>query len=241
MAVPSMHVLAAKQPVAGGFDPLSIAWHSAYWAEDPGWTNPGDGNAVTTWDDATANGRDVTQATGTKRPLYRASVAALNGQPALEFDGTDDFLQTVSAFTVTSGTLTKVIIYQLRSHPGGNRFIWAAMDGGSNRCDVYKTGSHNVYGSAAAGGSINFGGGTRDFNAHLEIDTFGASGKIEIDGTSVATGSGTAALTTHCLGAYFGGENGAITLAFAGMLVGTLATDEKADLLAWAQDHYGTP
>jgi len=25
------------------------------------------------------------------------------------------------------------------------------------------------------------------------------------------------------------------------MLVGTLTTGEKADLLAWAQDHYGTP
>lgn len=241
MAVPSMHVLAAKQPVAGGFDPLSIAWHSAYWAEDPGWTNPGDGSGVTTWDDATTNGRDLTQATGTKRPLYRASVAALGGRPALEFDGTDDFLQTASAFTVTSGTLTKVIVYQLRSHPGGNRHIWSAMDSGTNRADVYKTGGHNVYGSAAAGGSINFGGGTRDFGAHLEIDTFGTSGKIEIDGVSVATGSGTAALATHCLGGYIGIENAAVSIAFAGLYVGSLTSTEKTNLLAWAQSHYGTP
>ena len=243
MAVPSMHVLAAKQPVAGGFDPLSIAWHSAYWAEDPGWTNPGDGNAVTTWDDATANGRDVTQATGTKRPLYRASVAALNGQPALEFDGTDDFLQTVSAFTVTSGTLTKVIIYQYRSHPGGNRHAWSAMDSGSNRADMFRTsGAWAIYGSAAAGGgAIYITGVTPNNNAHLEVATFGASASILIDGSSITTGSGASALTTHCFGGYLGNENGAVTIAFAGMLVGTLTTGEKADLLAWAQDHYGTP
>jgi hypothetical protein len=141
-----------------------------------------------------------------------------------------------------NGTLTKVIIYQLRSHPGGNRHIWSAMDSGTNRADVYKTGGHNVYGSAAAGGSINFGGGTRDFNAHLEIATFGTSGNIEIDGTSVATGSGTAALATHCLGASTGSgtRNGAVTIAFAGFYVGTLTPTEKADLLAWAQSHYGT-
>lgn len=228
----------------GGFNPLTlVSWHSAYWAEDPDWTNPGDGNAVTDWTDGSGNGRDLTQGTGTKRPLYRASVAALNGQPALEFDGTDDFLQTASSFTVTSGTLTKVIIYQLRSHAGGNRHVWSAMDNFTNRADVFRTGAgHYIYGSAAAGGSAIFiGGGTSTFNGVLEIDTFGSSGKVEINGSSVATGSGAAALTTHCIGGYLGAEVSASTVAFAGMYLGTLTNDEKDALLAWSQDHYGTP
>ena len=31
------------------FDPLSIPWHTAYWAEDPAWSHPADGAGVASW------------------------------------------------------------------------------------------------------------------------------------------------------------------------------------------------
>lgn len=242
MAVPSMHVLAGKQPTSGAFDPLSIAWHSVYWAEDPGWTNPGDGNAVTTWDDASGNGRDVTQGTAANRPLYRASVAGLNNQPALDFDGTNDCLGTASSFTATSGVITKVLVLQLKV-AAGDKHIWS-WNGTGSRCDVQTASAPTrwgVYENAGGGGTV--AGGTPDTSAHLLICTVGASSSVELDGTSLATGSSSgASLRTHSIGAYSTSSNHTNTyIAFAGMHIGGLTAGERADLLAWAQDHYGTP
>lgn len=240
MAVPSMHVLAAKQPVAGGYDPLSIAWHSAYWAEDPNWTNPGDGNAVTTWDDASGNGRSVTQGTSGKRPLYRASVAALNSQPAVDFDGTDDYLASGSAFTATSGTLTKVVVIQVKTVVVGTRhiFSWGSTGG---RADLYYSNNGSDWGLYAPSAQVL--GGTPDTSAHILFATFGTSvAALNVDGVDVATGTNSGSLSTHTLGAYSGGgENIHANIAFAGLYVGNMSAGDRADLLAWAQDHYGTP
>lgn len=46
-----------------------------------------DGDAVTTWADASGNGKDATQATAGKKPTYRT--AGINGRPSVEFDGGD--------------------------------------------------------------------------------------------------------------------------------------------------------
>jgi hypothetical protein len=51
-----------------------------------------DGGAVATWSDASGNGHDATQATGTKQPLYRSTGTLPNGKPVVVFDGVDDTL-----------------------------------------------------------------------------------------------------------------------------------------------------
>ncbi len=58
-----------------------------------------DGSNVATWSDQSGNGRHATQATGAARPLYVASAASLNNQPAVYFGGeaAADYL-TFSAF-----------------------------------------------------------------------------------------------------------------------------------------------
>jgi hypothetical protein len=48
----------------------------------------GDGNPVSQWDDSSGNGNHVTQGTGSKQPIYRAS--GINGRPALEFSKAND-------------------------------------------------------------------------------------------------------------------------------------------------------
>lgn len=54
-----------------------------------------DGASLTTWNDQSGNGRNVTQGTSTKRPTCKNNgVDNLNGFPVLRFDGTDDFLKT---------------------------------------------------------------------------------------------------------------------------------------------------
>lgn len=238
MAVPSMHVLGAVSSTVAGFDPLTIGWHSAYWAEDPAWANPGDGNQVTSWADASGHSRTVTQGTGINRPLYRASVAALNGKPAVDFDGVNDYLASPSAFTATTGDLTKVIVLQMRSTAANQHFF--SWGGTGSRTDffIYADGSWGLYSL----GTAVFNGGTPNTSAHLLIGTFATAAKLEIDGATIATGSGTSSLSTHTLGAYAGGSNNAnCHIAFAGLYNGVLTAGEKADLLAWSQSHYGTP
>jgi hypothetical protein len=46
--------------------------------------------AVSQWNDKSGNARHVTQSTASQRPAYSAT--GLNGLPALQFDGSDDFL-----------------------------------------------------------------------------------------------------------------------------------------------------
>lgn len=221
-----------------GFDPLSIGWHSAYWAEDPAWTNPGDGNAVTTWTDASGNGRSITQGTPGHRPLYRASVAALNNKPALDFDGTDDGLASGSAFTATSGDLTKVIVLQWQTAQAGTRHFWSwGNTGGRADLFAYFSGKWATYSPAL--GVLE--GSASDQSPHLIIATFAAAAKIEVDGATVATGSGGGSLSSHSIGRYAAGtEPFDGYIAFAGLYNGTLTAQQKADLLAWSQSHYGT-
>lgn len=70
-----------------------------------GWYDVGalsfaDGVAVDSFADGFGNGNTLSQATGIKQPLYRAS-GGPKGRPALLFDGTDDSLQNASAMPAT--------------------------------------------------------------------------------------------------------------------------------------------
>jgi hypothetical protein len=59
---------------------------------------PADGAAVATWVDLSTAGSNATQVTGTNQPFYRA--AYTNGQPAVDFDGVDNYMATAS-YTVS--------------------------------------------------------------------------------------------------------------------------------------------
>ena len=91
--------------------PLSVlGWKAAFWADDPLWTNPGNGGAVSTWrDGGTAGSYTVTQASGTKQPTFRTGVTNLNGQSAVEFDGTSDNLQVATPTVAQPYTIIGVL------------------------------------------------------------------------------------------------------------------------------------
>ena len=104
---------------AGGFSPASllglVAW---YRAAD---LSLADGAAVATWTDSSGNGRDATQATGTKQPLYKTNI--INGKPVVRFDGVDDFLNVPAIdLTGTSGLTLFVVVANITS--GGDRVLF---------------------------------------------------------------------------------------------------------------------
>src|SRR5690242_14389680 len=75
----------------------------ALWYDASALTGLNDGDAAL-FTDLSGNGRNTTQATTTKRPLFKLGVA--NGLPMLLFDGTDDSLSTT--YTAALGDFTIV-------------------------------------------------------------------------------------------------------------------------------------
>ena len=69
----------------GGFSPSDIANLELWLKADAGITF--NGSDVSAWADQSGNGRNATQNTASRQPLFVASV--INGLPAVEFDGVD--------------------------------------------------------------------------------------------------------------------------------------------------------
>jgi hypothetical protein len=67
-----------------------------------------DGDPVATWPDEGDLGVDLTQGTANRRPVYKA--ATFNDRPAVEFDGSDDRLQTADYAAALSQPNTIVVV-----------------------------------------------------------------------------------------------------------------------------------
>ena len=71
--------------------------------------------------DFSGNGRDATQATGTKQPLFKTNI--INGKPVFRFDGTDDFLNVPAIdLTGTNGLTLFAVVANITS--GSDRVIF---------------------------------------------------------------------------------------------------------------------
>ena len=71
-----------------------------------------DGDSITTWED-NLNNNDITGET----PVYRDS--AINGNPAVEFDGNDDYLETALPSSISQPT-TVITVGQIPDHDAPN-------------------------------------------------------------------------------------------------------------------------
>lgn len=85
------------------------------------------GNAVSQWTDMSGNANHITQATGTKQPVWSDSV--INGYPAIAFDGSDDYLKS-SAFSTENNATVCVVIRKHTTHSG------VLFDGNTNSSET---------------------------------------------------------------------------------------------------------
>lgn len=222
----------------GAFDPLSISWHTAFWAEDPNWTDPGDGNPVSQWDDASGNGRHATQATGSQQPTFRSSDAGYNNKPVVDADG-GDLLQTSAFGSPLSQPGTLVVVGSTESNLG----VLVTGLTSTARWQLYRADSnqrrHKMYaGSELASGSAGPTAPT------LFVATYdGGSSSLERNGSTIMAGNaGSQSLDGLSLFAYLDGTFGEVgRIAFLGLIGRELTSQEKSDLLSWSQSHYGTP
>lgn len=102
----------------------------------------GAGNGfVTTWYDQSGNGRNATQATAASQPQIVADGVVVtdgNGNPAMSFDGTDDWLD--HSYNVTLTSQSHFFLSQIESTAGADTRMYA-MAVGTN-ADVTSTDLH---------------------------------------------------------------------------------------------------
>ena len=77
-----------------------------------------DGSAVSTWSDKSGYGYDISQATGSKQPLYKTGI--LNGQPVVRFDGTDDFYEVSTSALSGATAATGIAVVTGTETAGGD-------------------------------------------------------------------------------------------------------------------------
>jgi hypothetical protein len=222
--------IVASGHVTATFDPRTqvTALHGI-WADDPDWTNPGDGGAVSSIRNF-AGTPDPSQATSTAKPTFRATPTGFNGHAALEFDGGDSDLGAV-----TDVAQPWKIVAVVKRTGSGNRNAVGFLSAGARGL------GHNSGGAWLLSAGTNLTGGTSDTTAaHVLRGTLnGASSQLWADGTSVASGdAGANALGDLVIGApSASGWVGFV--AFVGIYAGSTSDTDLAALCADLATYYG--
>lgn len=116
------------------------------------------GSTVSSWNDKSGNGNNVTQGTAGKQPTYVTSTAALNNQPSLSFNGANsNWLGKTGASGIGAAPVT-IYIVTANDQASGTAF-WLDEDGGSQRSVIsYQSGGWDFYsGSHLTVPSLNAG------------------------------------------------------------------------------------
>lgn len=128
----------------GEFSPADISGLKL-WLDASQITGLNDGDAVTTWADLSGNGNDATQATVSKKPLYKTAIQ--NGRPGLLSDGVDDLLS--GSVTAPQPCTVVVVIKGVTNIVGSKIFITP----NPSRCDLF----HNAGAFALFANSVSAG------------------------------------------------------------------------------------
>ncbi len=146
----------------------TVAWYDA---ADPA-TITESGGAVSQLDDKSGNGYHVTQGNATEQPTTGSSIGGLN---AIDFDGTDDFLEHVVAQDFSNG-LTIVSIYD-QDNTDQARPFGIRTDSGTNK-EAFAQSADNTlrYDGAFGAGSI-----TPTVGGHLRVSTKDATADNQTD------------------------------------------------------------
>lgn len=229
------------------FDPLSdLPWDTVWWADrnvyTTGTTPASDGQTVQNWGDAINDSEILTQATAGNRPNYRASVAALNGKPAIQGNsalatslswtrgstlpqpytrvviGVHD--TSTSSFRCLSGDNTSVVMSPWLDRPSSGIFYDGAFGNSTYLGRDHNT-TGNLWHTTMNGASSKFGR-----NGTFNIGNLGSSAYAGIKQFQYPTS---------------GSLNGSGHIAWEGVLPNDPSTYGQAwlDFLAWAETYYG--
>lgn len=216
-------------------NPDGVTWLHRMWADDPSWTNPGDGNLVDSWRNASGGGDPA--ATGSLRPTFRASVEAYNKKAAVQFSNAQAL-----DFNIADIAQPFSVVAVANVGRAGIAEKWFGKGAGTGN-GIGDT-SGNTW-LANMGSTI--GTGASDSNPHLfRLYANGASSVLAVDGIVDSAGNaGTAACARITIGAgsdgvpnfanFLGGH-----VAMLGIATGDVTTDtEWANFKQFVRQFYG--
>jgi len=224
------------QSVPGTYNPEEV-WSplAVVWADDPNWTNPGNGNPVASWRNGGILGTDFTESTN--KPTFVSSVAAINNKAALLGSNggntklhADGFISRSSAhsFVFIGSMPGSIQSHLMHQHTPGSRSFY--RQGGSHEFTMYAGGNNPV---VPGDDDIHlFVLYWDEGNSVLEVDgvSYGpanpGSGGLCSDITLMATSDGSQATDGH--------------LALFMMTHGDIKVDTRyPDFKQWVRDFYG--
>lgn len=104
---------------AAAFSPTSISGLQL-WLDASQITGLNDGDAVATWSDLSGNAQHATQATASKRPLYKTNI--LNGKPVVRCDGVDDVLENSTFTSLNNVSAASIFIVKRQTSDSSTKF-----------------------------------------------------------------------------------------------------------------------
>lgn len=198
----------------------------AYLFQDTSATTPvaADSDPVARFNDQSGKGKNATQGTTTKRPLWKEN----SGKPYLSLDGTDDSLG--STFVPGAGAAA-TIAFAGRINTASRLMLGGGISGLSQRCNL----GINAAGAAAAGwGAHNitniFGGGDiRGLDKVVLLTADANSVDLYVDGVQVysAAPSGSVSGSVIALSVGANNDSGTVGSFVPGNLYGALALNRR--------------
>ena len=168
----------------GFFDTIGMA--REFWAEDPSWTNPGDGSDMVTWRDNGSIGSDVTAAIEVGGTLPTFVDSGVNSLPSVNLNNSSEsnggYLSTTTG-TTSSAAFTIVAVANLPSAAWQNRLITSSTSG-----SFLSLGTRGVSWYTWHNGELSLETGTTATGDHLFVWRC-ADNDLElfIDGASIGT------------------------------------------------------
>jgi hypothetical protein len=236
----------SEGPVAPVSSPLDISGCVGWWDASDASTLTLDGSGnVEAWADKTSEGNDLTQATPANRPSVTA--AAVNGLPAVTFDGSNDTLRTGAISLTQPFQYYLVFRFESAYTSGAPRIIDAGTQPSPGRSgEFFRQGADDarLYSGSTVVGSSVPAGQLEQFNL-WSISSGGASDSfIRYKGGEyqVSTTAGTGAGSRITLG----GDSNAtaashsnISVAELVLVSGALSAAERASLERYFAIKYG--
>lgn len=144
--------------------------------------------AVTSWADQSGFGNNATQSTGANRPTFTAN--AVNGLPALTFNGSNNFMTLPAGFKDFSQGVSIYLVHK----PGTtmNYPIDIGNGGASNDISIYGAANYvyfYAYGASSSLVTSNSSGYTPSTYQLTEVTHDSTTGNIYKNGTLTGTGS----------------------------------------------------
>ncbi len=206
--------------------------------------------SVSQWLDQTTNGNNAFQATGANQPTL--STNAINGMPAVTFNGSSQFLQMGSSFkNLTAGADVFIVAKPQSASATGT--LWEACSNGSNAADeiglqTAGTQAVGIANNSTTTSSVTSSSGALTVGSYqlVEFQHNGAgTGTILVNGTSV--GSATVQNLANILRAanYIGTGANASSTFFQGSIAEILVFNspqtsaQRGDILAYINSKYG--